>query len=306
MTDASCSIVSWSESGDSARLRLPAKLNLFLEISGRRDDGYHELTTLMIPIDFCDEIQVVESPDGVDQLEVVGCDAGPEDENLVVRALRLMREYGAIPALRIRLDKRVPPGAGLGGGSSDAAGMLRFLDERYQLGRDRDLMEDAARLGSDVPFFLGAGPAVATGRGEIVTPFDGTLFGGDDVFFALLLPDVHSSSVSAYRGVTLPLTSPDGPISFDPRLFRMSRTWVPALFNRLEDAVLGSQPELQSLAHWLDTRVAGRWRMTGSGSAFYVVCPSESEASSIIGEAENALGIRGRVVRALSRGPHDQ
>ncbi|MEM7164964.1 MAG: 4-(cytidine 5'-diphospho)-2-C-methyl-D-erythritol kinase [Planctomycetota bacterium] len=297
-------IISWTEADDGARLRLPAKLNLFLEISGRRDDGFHELTTLMVPIDLCDELHVRELAGGSDRLDVVGFEAGANDDNLVMQALRLAREYGDIPPLAMTLHKRVPAGAGLGGGSSDAAGVLKFLHARYPSSRDRDLSADAAQLGSDVPFFLGDGAAIATGRGECITPFPGTLFGDDKVVFALILPALHSSSAAAYGHVTLPLTSPDGPISFHPRLFTKSRTWVSALFNRLEYAVLASHSKLQSLARWLDHKVAGRWRMTGSGSGFFVVCDSEPEAHALIEGASrepalNSLNVSGVVARPV-------
>lgn len=293
----------WTIDAGVAHLTLPAKLNIFLEIHGKRPDGFHELTTLMIPIDLADRLEVRESDS--DCLEVIGHEAGAVEDNLVMRALQLMRNHGAVPPLHMRLDKRIPAGTGLGGGSSDAAGMLAYLDSRYCLGRGRDLMVDAAQLGSDVPFFLGDGPAVATGRGEQIARLEGALFGGDDVTFALLLPGLHSSSAAAYRHVSLPLTSPDGPISFHPRLFTQSNVWVSSLFNRLERAVLSSHPQLQPLAHWLDNRVAGRWRMTGSGSGFYVVCMDGSEAGSLIDQAQeerllDGLELRGCIVRPLA------
>ncbi len=145
-----------------------AKINLSLEIRGRRADGYHEIDTLMVPIALADEIEIERGGEGI---EFTCSEASLHGgENLVVRATRLFcEENGIVEGMRIHLEKRIPHGAGLGGGSSDAAATLRALDAMFEtrLGRER-LTELAARLGSDVPFFVVESAARCRGRGEIV------------------------------------------------------------------------------------------------------------------------------------------
>ncbi len=161
----------------------PAKLNLTLAVVGRRPDGYHALHSVMAPLELADRLTfaVDPSPGARDRLRVEGRDAGPVADNLVLRAVDLARrvvrtERGvAPPALAIRLDKRIPVAAGLGGGSSDAAAALDGALEAWgaaDLGPEPRL-EIAAGVGSDVPFFLIGGPALVEGRGERVTPLHG-------------------------------------------------------------------------------------------------------------------------------------
>ena len=168
-------------------VQAPAKLNLFFEVLAKRSDGYHEIETLMCPIDLYDTLHFQEDPSG--QLELRcrrvfgaggpsgrGLDEVPEGpDNLVVRAVELVRRRtGVRRGAKLRLVKRIPAAAGLGGGSSDAAAALVAANEGWRLGRSRDeLAQWAAELGSDVPFFLAGGPAVCRGRGERVTPVAG-------------------------------------------------------------------------------------------------------------------------------------
>ncbi len=161
----------------------PAKLNLTLAIVGRRDDGYHRLHSVFVPLGLSDRLSLAVAGTARDTLHVSGFDAGPGDDNLVLRALAAARAAvgggwpggpGPAPALAARLEKRIPVAAGLGGGSSDAAATLDGALEAW--GADLDPVTRqglAARLGSDVPFFLAGGPALVEGRGEQVTPLDG-------------------------------------------------------------------------------------------------------------------------------------
>ena len=162
----------------------PAKLNLTLAIVGRRSDGYHALHSVMVPLGLADRLTIAvdPSPGAADRLHVEGFDAGPERDNLVVRAVAAARDAVrratgvAPPALVVRLDKRIPVAAGLAGGSSDAAAALDGSLEAWNA--DGDLRPDerlalAASLGSDVPFFLAGGPALVEGRGERVTSLHG-------------------------------------------------------------------------------------------------------------------------------------
>jgi len=186
----------------------PAKLNLFFEVLAKRDDGYHEIETLMCPIDVYDTLYFRDGPEGPVRLKcrlVFGV-GGPNGgglrevsegpENLVVRAVELVRRRAAVRrGAEILLVKRIPAAAGLGGGSSDAATALVAANEVWQLGRSRDeLARWAEELGSDVPFFLAGGPAVCRGRGECVTPVGGL---GKLHFVLVRPPSGHCSKRSA-------------------------------------------------------------------------------------------------------------
>ena len=150
----------------------PAKINLYLHILGHRADGFHELETLMAPISLADTLEIELIPNGI---EFTCSDPLLADakENLVVRAARLfLDEFKLATGVRVHLEKRIPVGAGLGGGSSDAAATLLALRTLTKINcPDEKLAELAARLGSDIPFFIYGQPAVCRGRGEIIEPF---------------------------------------------------------------------------------------------------------------------------------------
>src|SRR5687768_17275273 len=155
------------------QLFAPAKVNLSFEIKGRRADGFHEIETLMAPISLSDRLTIEAGPsDGVIEFSCDDPSLPAGDDNLVVRAVKLFREATkSATGVNIVLEKKIPHGAGLGGGSSDAASTLLGLNELFAAGlRDDDLMKLAARLGSDVPFFVVRSPALCRGRGEMVAP----------------------------------------------------------------------------------------------------------------------------------------
>ena len=149
------------------------KINLGLYVTEKRADGFHNLETVFYPVDnVCDTIEIVPA----EQLsfEMTGGDFVTEPEkNLCVRAFRLLQEKYHLPAVSIRLDKQIPSGAGLGGGSADAAWVLEMTNELFNLHISNDLLKTyAASLGSDVAFFIDNVPSYATGKGEILTPLD--------------------------------------------------------------------------------------------------------------------------------------
>jgi len=161
----------------------PAKLNLTLAIIGRRDDGYHDLHSVFAPLGLADRLSLALAGGSVDTLHVTGFEAGPVADNLVIRAIAATRTAvgggwtagpAPAPALAARLEKRIPVAAGLGGGSSDAAAALDGALEAWGAELDADSrLRVAARIGSDVPFFLARGPALVEGRGERVAPLGG-------------------------------------------------------------------------------------------------------------------------------------
>ena len=157
---------------DHIELFAPAKINLTLEVKGRREDGFHEIESLMAPISLFDRIEIAHQGD---EEIALACDDPTlpcGDDNLVVKAAKLFCDsFGFVPKLRITLSKRIPHGAGLGGGSSDAASVLLGLNELFETDLSRSVLADlAAELGSDVPFFIYQSAAMIRGRGERVEP----------------------------------------------------------------------------------------------------------------------------------------
>lgn len=243
------------------RLDCPAKINLFLEVLGKRPDGYHETVTVMVPIDLCDTLTI--EPARTFSLEVEG--AKLDGTNTVEKAYRAVARRRRIPAVRARLVKRIPAGSGLGGGSSDAAAAIEALDELFDLGLDRNAI--GAEVGSDVNFFFARGPALCLGRGEIVHPLPVRR----RMEFALLFPPFPNPTREIYARFTSSLTRRPKHVSeflnlyFSGGMSRIER----ALFNRLETPALELRPELRA---WLARLGAGA-RMTGSGSAVYRLDP---------------------------------
>ncbi|MFN0060170.1 MAG: 4-(cytidine 5'-diphospho)-2-C-methyl-D-erythritol kinase [Planctomycetota bacterium] len=263
-------------------VRTPAKLNLFLEIVRRRADGYHDLDSLFIAVDLYDRLRLRRSSGDVDELQVSGIPIPGEGENLVLKALRAVRARRAIPPLIIELRKRIPPGSGLGGGSGNAAGMLELLDSLLRLDLERgELLDLAAQVGSDVPFFLGPSAARIRGRGDRIEAAPTALFGGDRPIFVLVVPSFGVSTASVYQRLTFPLTSPDGPLSFPSEILTAAQDWHSALFNRLEAAATSNEPRLATLRTELERASPGFWCMSGSGSAFFRPCGSVTEAKKL-------------------------
>ena len=255
------------------RLECPAKLNLFLEILGRRPDGYHDLSTVMVPIDLCDTLEVSEGRGF--RLEVEGPPL--PGTNTVEKAYRAVARRRRIPGARARLRKGIPAGSGMGGGSSDGAAMIEALDRLYDLGLDRH--EVAAEIGSDVNFFLERGPALCTGRGERVAPIATRA----RIHAVVVWPGFPLSTARVYRRARQFLTSPRRDvIDFLNKLDRGdSEALAPAMFNRLEAAAFDLHPGLARARRRLEKLPVAGARMTGSGSALFGLCGSRSEAARI-------------------------
>lgn len=262
----------------------PAKLNLTLRVTGRRDDGFHEIDTLMVSLAGLHDVLTLERADGLH----FSCSdpALPTDgENLVVRAaLGFAKAAGVEPGVRIHLEKHIPSGAGLGGGSSDAAATLLALQEMHGNPLDEETVHSlAAWLGSDVPFFLQGGAARCTGRGEIVTP-------EPDVFpeslpVLLLKPRFPVATVDAYRRVLdsavpgVPGIPVDG-CEIDGIV----------LVNDLERPVFAKHRFLAELKFWLIQRPECRAAlMSGSGSTVFAVLESGADAVEVARAARYEL-----------------
>jgi 4-diphosphocytidyl-2-C-methyl-D-erythritol kinase len=253
----------------------PAKINLSLEILGRRPDGFHDLNSLMVPVSVFDELTFELNPEG--DLEFVCPSPGiPLDEgNLVVRAARLFcNTFGILPQLRITLQKEIPHGAGLGGGSSDAATTLLALDSLFETRLERkDLAQLAAEIGSDVPFFIYQSAAWIGGRGERVSPVGG-------------LPSVPLLLVKPPFGVPTPWAYQHWQAS--QRLPGISYEEQPSctglLRNDLERPVFQKYILLADLKRWLLAQPEVEAAlMSGSGSTVFALLHSK-EAGFELGE----------------------
>jgi 4-diphosphocytidyl-2-C-methyl-D-erythritol kinase len=255
----------------------PAKINLHLRVVGRRADGFHEVQTLLQTIDLVDELRAGPAPAGT--LEFCldpGGSVQSGDENLVVRAAHALRERAGIDdGANIELIKRIPVGAGLGGGSTDAAATLVLLDALWDLRFERETLEAiAAELGSDVPFFLESGLALATGRGEIVQPLPDL-----PVHTVLVcVPPIQVSTPDIYgklHGVPW-LTSETSDATVDPftagpeEHTEFTPPWN-SLKNDLEPVVVESWPEVGRVVSALKAAGPLLAAVTGSGAAAFAL-----------------------------------
>jgi len=243
-----------------------AKINLGLRITGRRSDGYHDIETLFYPVSLCDALELVADPDepGKDALIISGFEIpGMREDNIVLRAAGKLREIFHMPYLRIHLHKNIPSGAGLGGGSSDAAFMLKAVNRRFSLRLSADdLKEIAAGLGSDCPFFIDCQPAFASGRGEILTPACNIL---EDYYVVLVNPGIEVSTREAFENC-----SPSKPESSLAELVKFPvPEWKEIIVNDFEKTVFLSHPQIKEIKQALYGSGAIYSSMSGSGSTVY-------------------------------------
>ncbi len=250
------------------------KINLGLRITSKRPDGYHEIETIFYPVFRLSDVLEVHHSLGSDiELEQGGMkvDCRAED-NLVVKCYRRMKErYPKVGGVQVRLEKRIPFGAGLGGGSSDAAYMAYAVNELFSLGLTREeLAAEVRELGADCPFFLYNTPCYATGIGEILRPIDLSLRG---MRLIMLKPDVYVSTREAYAGIT-PYPEPHlldsaNLSTFD---FRLS-----TLINDFEKSVFEKHPLLARLKEGLLAAGAVYAAMSGSGSTIFGLFQNDAE-----------------------------
>jgi 4-diphosphocytidyl-2-C-methyl-D-erythritol kinase len=264
----------------SITVTAPAKINLSLRVIGKRSDGFHEVDTLMVPVPgLFDTLTFSEAEE-----YALSCDVAeiPVDEtNLITKATQLFAKLSKKPCVaHIHLEKRIPHGAGLGGGSSDAAAALRAWNEWHGGPlSDEKLHEAAATLGSDVPFFLKSTTARATGRGEILTPADAPPRQTIVIFkpsFAVSTPDAYARWKDA---VALP------GVSYEAVEF----PWA-TLQNDLEKPVFGKFLFLAELKNWLNSRPEVRTAlMSGSGSAMFALLSDPTQAETLIQTVRDRL-----------------
>jgi 4-diphosphocytidyl-2-C-methyl-D-erythritol kinase len=240
-----------------------SKINLGLRVVSRRPDGYHNLETVFYPISLCDELTLETADKDEFFLEGIPVDGNPMN-NLVMRVLQLLREEGrVIPPLRVTLKKNIPSGAGLGGGSSDAAFMLKMLNEMFSLGLTVKEMEQwISRLGADCAVFIQNKPVFAEGIGNLFTPIDLSLSGWH---FVLIKPDDFVSTKEAYS-----LIKPKRPNTSLIQLVNEDvNMWREKILNDFETSVFPRHPRVKDIRDELYEMGATYAAMSGSGSSVF-------------------------------------
>lgn len=265
----------------------PAKLNLFLHVTGRRADGYHTLESLFVLIDLADSVELAMRDDAriVRMAEVPGV---AERDDLSLRAALALRDAsGTGQGASIRLVKRIPQGAGLGGGSSDAASAILGLNRLWSLGLSRaELMRIGARLGADVPFFLGAGAALARGIGDELTPMS-----VPPCWIALATPRVHVRTAAIFASRELTLSAPSAKMNVFSEGYG---------HNDLEAAAVARFPQVREAVQAL-RRASPAARMSGSGACVFASFAGEDDARRAL--ASLPADMPGCIVRTLNRHP---
>jgi 4-diphosphocytidyl-2-C-methyl-D-erythritol kinase len=265
----------------------PAKLNLFLHVTGRRADGYHTLESLFCLIDLADTIELHDRDDAT-IARIDGASGVSEDDDLAVRAARALREAaGTGRGASIRVTKRIPLGGGLGGGSSDAASVLLGLNRLWSLGLARaDLMRIGVRLGADIPFFLAGGAALARGIGDVLQPMSIPTY-----WVALAMPPAQVSTAAMFASAELTRSVPSAKMDV------FSEGYGHNDFERAADAQF---PQVREAVLAL-RRASPLARMTGSGACVFAPFVAERDARQAL--ALLPAGTPGRVVRTVARHP---
>ena len=273
------------------RAKAPAKLNLFLHITGRRDDGYHLLQSLFVPIALYDSL--VFSQNALAQVRRISTIAEiPEDDDLVVKAARLLRAHVCRPELGvdIELHKVIPSGAGLGGGSSDAATTLLALNQLWDLRLTKEeLLPLALQLGADVPFFLYAKPAIVEGIGERITQLSEDLGKRlNKVHYVLFVPKLAIPTPSIFKDPHLKRDS--GQLSVSDLEFVLGDSKQPWHYGRndLESVACAQHPNLEVMRQFL-TDLGFEVRMSGAGSVFFAAYDTQAAAKAAQGLVEAAF-----------------
>lgn len=247
------------------------KINLGLHVVGKRPDGYHDLETIFLPVtDHCDELEINGTQEALPAIvqDGIALDNAPED-NICLRAWQLLHDEFGIPAVSIRLKKNIPFGAGLGGGSSDAAFTLKMLNEMFSLGLSiKDLELRAARLGADCAIFIKNEPAYATGIGDQLEALE-LRINNEELRIVIEIPEgEHVSTKEAYTGLKRELFGKPRP-DLRKSVRRPISEWRDLIVNDFEASVFPTHPAIAALKEEMYRRGALYASMTGSGAAVF-------------------------------------
>lgn len=256
-----------------------SKINLGLDIVSKRPDGYHNLETIFYPIPLEDALEITvnnraDAPEYTFKMFNATFKDG-ESDNLVIKAYKLLAANHTLPKVDISLYKHIPTGAGLGGGSSDAAFTLKMLNKIASLNlTDEKLEEYAAQIGADCAFFIKARPAFATGIGNILTPVDEYLKG---YHLVLVKPDIHISTKEAYSLVVPSIPA----VSLADTMSRPVNMWASSMKNDFERSVFAKFPETEKIKENLYRMGALYASMSGSGSSFFGIFDNPQDEEQI-------------------------
>ena len=259
---------------NSLTLLSPAKINLRLEVLYKRDDGYHEIRTVMQRIDLCDEMEISLSGSEL-LISSQGEDIPTGEENIAYRAARrLLDEFNLNTGIRIFIKKKIPVAAGLAGGSSNAATTMMGLNRLLKLGLSKErLIEIGKELGADVPFFIFEKPALATGIGEILQEIELP----SPLWVVLVNPGISVSTAWAYKKLNMGLTWKRNNISMLQPILPVSHLYN-LLHNDLETVTIKRYPEIQEIKDELHMNGAVGELMSGSGSTVFGIFPDRNYA----------------------------
>jgi 4-diphosphocytidyl-2-C-methyl-D-erythritol kinase len=247
------------------------KINLGLTILRKRADGYHDIESVFFPLPLSDTTEVIKSPGATADIQFSSTGLsvnGGLEENLCIRAYRLLqKDIPDLPPVKMHLHKVIPMGAGLGGGSANAAFMLRLLNEKFHLQLSTEkLLDYALQLGSDCPFFIVNKPALATGRGEFLQTISIDL---SAYSFILVYPGIHINTAWAFAQLGIPIARR----SIMEIIQQPVETWKNELVNDFEQPVCAHHPSLFAIKENLYRAGALYASMSGSGSCFYGIFP---------------------------------
>jgi 4-diphosphocytidyl-2-C-methyl-D-erythritol kinase len=258
-------------------IKAPAKINIRLKVTGRRPDGYHELVSIMVPVELYDILELSTPFNGQIKISCEGKDVPSDESNLAYRAAKDFMSYAGIKdGVSIILTKNIPVAAGLGGGSSDAAAVLIALNDIYQKPLSgSELHKIALSLGADVPFFLKGVPSLATGIGEILEPISNW----PELWYLIITPHIHVSTAWVYSNLKLQLTT--GEYDYIVKTLKNDTFTISMLLeNDLETVTTASFPIINTLKKLLVDAGAEGAIMSGSGPSVFGVFVSAEKAES--------------------------
>lgn len=280
----------------------PAKINLLLKVLGKRGDGYHDLYSVMQPVTLYDNITIEAGEGDSIAVECPNSDLPTDSTNLAYKAAELLLERAGLKRrVRISIDKLIPVGAGLGGGSSNAATVLMTLNTLLSAGlEERDLMALGARLGSDVPFFILRGPALATGRGEVLERI--RLPG---CHYLLINPGFQVSTAWVYGRLDLTKNLENNTLTYSRQAFEGCSEIKERLYNDLEPVTAARHPEISALKELLKENGASGVLMSGSGPTVFGLFEDRARAESAFESIRPLLDAQSTIflVQGVEDGP---
>ena len=254
-----------------------AKINIGLNVLEKREDGYHNIESIFYPVNWCDTIEAIQTEgNGNINLAAFGTSIeGAEEDNLCIKAYKLLNAKYKLPSLNLGLLKCIPMGAGLGGGSADAAFLLKMLNELFQLRlNSEELKLYASQIGSDCSFFIENKPAQVSGKGNIITPINLDL---SKYYISVIYPQIHVDTKNAYSLIK-PHKRPD---SLSNLINAPIHTWKKTIINDFEEPIFSAHPQLSEIKTILYDEGALYASMTGSGSALYGIFENKPKLTNI-------------------------